>query len=103
MSSGNFIGKIPALMEEAAAIAHANWEICAIIGLLAATFSIILSAKDEDKREHFRKKARQFRYCHDCPFNDDFTETCTINADVNEKCGLIDKTAGKRFTVKEAE
>ena len=76
-----------------------HWELAAVIGLIGASIAILMAVKDPGNSDSLRHKARQLRYCHDCAYNDASTETCAIGANVGEKCGLIDETAGYDFTI----
>ncbi len=84
-----------------AAVAHAD--LYYIFPMMIAVAAIMVAVKVPALNETMRRKARIMRYCHDCPFADNFTETCTINADAGEKCGLIDQTAGINFKTPELD
>lgn len=79
--------------------AAAHWELYYIFPMLIAVTAIMIAIKIPALSETMKRKARIMRYCHDCPWADNFTETCTIEADNGEKCGLIDSTAGIEFEI----
>lgn len=95
----NWLPKFDALMDTTRAVAANHWEVGVFIALAGVLFALVNGLKDGEKEDAMRKKARILRYCHDCPFADNYTETCTIKADSGEKCGLIDGTAGMKFDV----
>lgn len=99
MSHLNWLNKLQSVLDELTAAASQFWEIGAIVAMFGAICAIIIAMKVPSKREAMKSKARLLRYCHNCPHSDLFTETCKINADFGEKCGLIDETAGFSFTV----
>lgn len=84
-----------------AAVAH--WELYYVFSMLLAVVAVMMAMKVPALNELMRRKARIMRYCHDCPFVDMHTESCSIQADAGEKCGLIDKTAGMTFNVTKVE
>lgn len=95
----NWLSKIDSLLPVFKEMAVAHWEVAFILPLIIAIFSIVLTMKNDSLSASMRTRARVFRYCHSCPFCDLHTETCSLYADDNEKCGLIDKTTGMTFTV----
>ena len=101
MNPLNWMTKLDATFGLIKESATAHWEIAATVAVIASALALLVAIKNPDKSDALRKKARILRYCHNCQFSDLFTETCSINADQEEKCGLIDQTAGFEWTIPE--
>lgn len=95
----NWLSKLDSLLVTLRAEAYAHWEVAAILGMCSAILCCILAWKAQGKRREMRVKMRIFRYCHNCPYADLSTETCSIEADRLDRCGLIDRQAGMNFSV----
>lgn len=73
-----------------------------LIGLPLAMFVVagfVLKLARPQEASRFNGWIRIARYCHDCHYVDLPSQECAIGAKYDEKCGLIDKTAGMTFTV----
>lgn len=90
----NWLNKMDDIYNLIRTQAGAYWEIAFAAGVVLSAFALFAIAKDPLRAAEMRRKSRILRYCHDCPYSDLLTETCSIGADMEEKCGLIDKTAG---------
>lgn len=99
----SWLGKMESMITTFRDAASAHWELYYIFPMLIAVSCVIMAMKAPALNESMRRRARTMRYCHDCPFADTHTETCSIQADDDEKCGLIDKTAGMTFEVTKVE
>lgn len=99
----SWIGKMESMIFTVRDAAASHWELYYIFPMMIAIAAIMLATKIPSLNETMRRKARIMRYCHDCPFVDMHSETCSIQADAGEKCGLIDKTAGMTFEVTKVE
>lgn len=97
----SWLGKMEGLTSSIREAAASHADLYYIFPMMIAVAAIMLASKVPALSGVMRRKARIMRYCHDCPFADNFTETCTINADAGEKCGLIDQTAGIKFKAPE--
>ena len=95
----NWLNKMDEVYNLIRTQAAAYWDIAFAVAVVMSAFALFAIAKDPSQSTKMRRKSRLLRYCHDCPFSDSFTETCTIAADKEEKCGLIDQTAGMKFDV----
>ena len=95
----NLLSKIDSVLPTIEAEVTAHWSAAAVVGVAMVVICAVLALKVPAIRHAMRVKMRPFRYCHDCIHNDLLTETCDINADRNERCGVIDTQAGMDFTV----
>jgi hypothetical protein len=95
----NWMTKIDGLLPVFKTAAESYWVVGAVLGVCMVIICGVIAIKDQSLRQFMRSKMRQFRYCHDCKFNDSLTETCSINAGLRERCGVIDRQAGMDFTV----
>lgn len=95
----NWFSKIDSMIPMIKSAAVNYWAVAVVVGMCFALMSAVIAVKNPVLRSYMRSKTRQFRYCHNCKFNDLQTETCAIKADRNEKCGVIDQQAGMDFTV----
>lgn len=98
----NWIGKLESMFVAMRDMSYQHWEIGFILAIFCAAAAVVISLKVPSKSAEMRAKARIMRYCHDCPYVDMQTETCSIQAAAEQKCGLIDKTAGMKFNVTKA-
>lgn len=73
-------------------------EVMALVIVGFAIMGAILIRFRPEQAARFREWVRIGRYCHSCPFIKD-DDGCSVGAKYNERCGLIDKTAGMSFTV----
>jgi len=95
----NWLAKLDGMVATIKDMAVNHWQVATALGLMVAVVAVIIAAVDPDRKVEMRKKIRIFRYCHNCPYADLYTETCSIEADNLERCGVIDRKAGMSFTV----
>lgn len=95
----NWLSKIDDLIVTMKDAAISHWEVATVLGMSLVVVCAVIAALDPDRRAAMRSKMRIFRYCHNCPYVDLPTETCSIDGTDNERCGLIDTQAGMSFTV----
>ena len=95
----SWMSKFDALIPSLKESALAHWDVAAVFGVVAMILAYIIAVRHPERRLEMRGKMRQFRYCHDCKWNDSVSEECAINADRNERCGLIDTQAGLDYDV----